>query len=273
MTFTPGTVAEIAEVLDRAELDGVQISKLTTWFPRMDLDDAYAVQRAVRWRKQTRGYRVAGFRLASLREIAVGDLAYGVLYESSLCPNGAGINWLELLQPRIEPALTIITNVPLRGAECTVEDVLGAIDSVMPAFDVMDCRYRGWNADSCSVIADNCSIGRVVLGQMRCPIGRFDPRAELLVTRNGKTFGRTTIGATLRDLASSIVALTQFLDHFGDEVPAGSVVLRGGITEPVSAVEHDRFTAVFHGLGPVEMRFVSFARQPASRATVTVRER
>lgn len=275
MTLTETTIAEIAELLDRAELEALKINKLTTWFPRMDLEDAYAIQRAVTRRREAVGHRVVGFRLVSpdesTRFSGLGG-AYGVFYQSSICVSGGGICSDELVQPRIAPTLALLTKLPIRGRVCTREEILGAVDSVIPAFDVRDCRYQGWDADRLSFIADNCFTGRIVLGQMRCAVGRFDGRASVAVTRSGKTIVRTTAAGALEDLAAGIAWMARVLEERADELPAGSVVVGRAIAEPMNAAERDRFTAHFDGLGSVSIRFVSVACLPVGQFTVSVKE-
>ncbi len=50
----------------------------------------------------------------------------------------------------------------VRGAP--LEQALAAIDHVMPALEVIDSRYRDFKFDLPSVVADNASSARYVVG-------------------------------------------------------------------------------------------------------------
>src|SRR5437016_899498 len=52
--------SELAERLDRAEETREPIGKLTDDYPDLSWDDAYAIQAALRARKEARGVRIVG---------------------------------------------------------------------------------------------------------------------------------------------------------------------------------------------------------------------
>lgn len=58
----------------------------------------------------------------------------------------------------------LLTKAALRGPGCHIGAVLATTDFVLPAIEIIDSRYRDFKFDLKSVIADNCSSARFVVG-------------------------------------------------------------------------------------------------------------
>ncbi|MEE9358461.1 MAG: hypothetical protein V3U62_09330 [Sedimenticolaceae bacterium] len=56
--------------------------------------------------------------------------------------------------------------------------------------------------------------------------------------------------------AASVALLANMLGERGEEIPAGTLILTGGITAAVAVEKGDNVNARFQGLGSVGMRFV-----------------
>ena len=59
----------------------------------------------------------------------------------------------------------------LEGPGCHVQAVLAATDFVLPGIEAIDSRYRDFKFDLKSVVADNCSSARFVVGGRAWPPG------------------------------------------------------------------------------------------------------
>lgn len=57
MALDQHTIARLAEHLETAELQARDVTKITDDHPEMDWADAYAIQEAIRARKEARGHR------------------------------------------------------------------------------------------------------------------------------------------------------------------------------------------------------------------------
>ncbi|GAC06226.1 hypothetical protein [Paraglaciecola chathamensis] len=62
--------------------------------------------------------------------------------------------------------------------------------------------------------------------------------------------------AVLGHPAEAIAMLVNILSDMGEELPAGSFVMSGGITEAIAVQPGDSIIARFQELGSVSMRFV-----------------
>jgi 2-oxo-3-hexenedioate decarboxylase len=134
--------------------------------------------------------------------------------------------------------------------------VLAATDFVMPAIEIIDSRYRDFKFDLKSVIADNCSASRFVVGGRIRPVEELDLRTLGIVMEiNGKVVALGAGAAVLGHPAAAIAMLANLLGERGEEIPAGSLILSGAITEAVAVSAGDNVTVRVQELGSVNVRF------------------
>lgn len=79
-------------------------------------------------------------------------------------PEGAQVNTSELIHPKVEPEIAFVLKRALAGPGCHIGAVLAATDFVLPGIEVIDSRYRDFKFDLKSVVADNTSAARFVVG-------------------------------------------------------------------------------------------------------------
>lgn len=136
-------------------------------------------------------------------------------------------------------------------------EVLAATDFVLPGIEVIDSRYRDFNFDLKSVIADNTSAARFVVGGRAVPASEVDLRTVgIVLEKNGKQVAFGAGAAVLGHPAAAIAMLANHLGARGEEIPAGTLILSGGITEAVAVQSGDAVTPRVQGMGSVGMRFV-----------------
>lgn len=261
MTLSENRVAELAEHLERAQLERREVTKITGLEPEMDWGDAYAIQWAIRARKLARGERIAGLKMgltsrAKMRQMGVETPIYGFLVDSFGVADGGEVRVDELIHPKIEAEIAFVTKAPLRGPGCTVAHALAAIDFALPAIEVIDSRYENFRFDLKSVIADNASSARFVTGGRSRPASELDLKTlGVVVEKNGEPVALGAGAAVLGHPALSLAMLANLLGERGEEIPAGSFVMTGGITEAVAVEAGDTVTARFQDLGQVSVRF------------------
>ena len=73
--------------------------------------------------------------------------------------------------------------------------------------------------------------------------------------RNGEVVGTAAGAAVMGHPAASVVALVRWLADSGQALPAGSLVMTGGVTEAVAVHAGDHVTARVQDLGTVGVRF------------------
>ena len=261
MALSPNVIASLAEHLENCELEVRDTTKITDDHPTMDMEDAYAVQYAIRARKIARGGRVVGLKAgltshAKMKQMNVSEPSYGFLADYFAVQDGGEIDCSQLIHPRVEPEIAFVTKAPLKGPGCHIGAVLAATDFVLPAIEIIDSRYRDFKFDLVSVVADNASSSRFVLGGKMTPVDDLDLRTlGIVLERNGSPAAIAASAAVLGHPAASVAMLANLLARRGEEIPAGMLVLTGGATEAISVAPGDAITLRVQSLGSVSVKF------------------
>lgn len=262
MALNSTAVEALAEHLENAQLTGTAVTKITDDHPHMDHADAYAVQDAIRRRKVGRGQRIVGLKMgltsfAKMEQMGVDSPIRGFLPEEAAVPEGEAIATGGLIHPKLEPELAFVTSADLHGPGCTVEQVLAATARVHPAVEIIDSRYENFRFDLTSVIADNTSACRFVVGEAWAAPGDLDmPALTVDLALDGSVVHSGTGAAVLRHPAASVAMLADMLAARGEHIPAGTLILTGGVTAAVRVHAGQRVTATFGGgLGELAVSF------------------
>ena len=262
MKLDSKTIQALAEHLENAELNARDVTKITDYHPDMDWDDAYAIQDEIRRRKEARGNRTAGLKcgltsFAKMKQMGVETPVFGFVSDYMARPDGSEIKVSELIHPKVEAEICIVTKAPLRGPGCHVGTVMAAVDFVLPAVEVIDSRYRDFKFDLKSVIADNTSSSRFVVGGRPRDLDELDLRTLGVVLEiNGEVRTMAAGAAVLGHPLAAVAMLANHLGARGQEIPAGTFVMTGGVTEALAVQPGDAVSVRFQDLGTVSMRFV-----------------
>jgi len=253
-------ISELATVVDDARRTATEIVKLTDGQPGMDLTDAYAVQAELARRWQGDGRRLTGYKggltsKAKMVQMGLDTPVFGVLMSDTCVPDGEVVDMTQLIHPKVEAEIAFVTSRELSG-DVSIDEVLAATDFVMPAIEVIDSRYKDFKFDIQSVVADNTSAARYVVGgSQRRPEGLDLRLLGVVMELNGEVVGTAAGAAVMGHPAASVVALVKWLADDGKALPEGSLVMTGGVTEAVAVNRGDHVSARVQHLGTVGVRF------------------
>jgi 2-oxo-3-hexenedioate decarboxylase len=223
MNLDHATIVRLAQHLEDCELEARDTTKITEDYPGMDWDDAYAIQDEIRRRKVARGGRIVGLKAgltshAKMKQMGVEIPVFGFLADSFAVPDGGECKVAQLIHPKVEPEIAFVTKRALKGPGCHIGAVLAATDFVMPGIEVIDSRYRDFKFDLKSVVADNTSAVRFVVGGRPVAVGEVDLRtAGIVLEKNGEpvAFGA---GAAVLGHPAAAIAMLALLDLDADEL-------------------------------------------------------
>ena len=261
MPLNAGEIAALADVLDAAQQNATPVPKITDSFPGMTMVDAYAVQAELRRRHIARGARIVGWKAgltskAKMVQMGVNVPGIGFLSSDMARPENSVVSTADLIHPRVECEVAFMTGKQLCGPDCTAEQVLDATAYVFPAIEIIDSRFAGFKFDLESVMADNASSARFVGGGRARYPGDIDLRTlGVVLERNGEIVAVSASAAVLGHPAIAVAMLVNVLAQQDEILPAGSIVLSGGITEAVPVKAGDSVLARIQELGSVSVRF------------------
>ena len=253
-------IAWMTDTVADAQATPHTIPKLTDTYPAMSIDDGYAVQDALLARWQHDGRVLVGLKAgltskAKMDQMGVTEPSFGMLMGDTLDPDGGVIPTDKLIHPRVEAEIAFVTKAELSGIDVSIDEIIAATDFVQPALEVTDSRFEKFKFDLVSVIADNGSSARFVMGGRARRPQDIDLRTiGMVLERNGEIVGMASSGAVLGHPARSVQMLVSWLHGRGRTLPAGSIVLTGGATEAVAVASGDTIVARYQDMGSISVR-------------------
>ncbi|WP_417583787.1 2-oxo-3-hexenedioate decarboxylase [Nitrincola sp.] len=260
--LTRTEIEQLATYCEDAELKAYEITKVTDQYPHMTYEDAFDVQWEVRKRKEARGHKIVGMKMgltswAKMAQMGVEQPCYGYLADYFSVPEGGEIKMDELIHPKIEAEIAFVTKAPLKGPGVHIGDVMRATDFIIPAVEVIDSRYKDFKFDLKSVIADNSSSTRFITGGRMARLEDVDVTTLGVVMEiNGEVVATGAGAAVLGHPAASVAMLANMLGERGEEIPAGTFIMTGGITAAVTVNRGDSITVRYQDLGSISARFI-----------------
>lgn len=249
-------VEALARRLADAATERRPIPMLTQSEPALDVAAAYRVQRAGIDRRVGAGDRRIGYKLglvsrAKQRAMGVSEPLWGELTAGMLHAEDEPLAVGQLIHPRVEPELGFLIGRDIDPETASVPVVLAATEAIFPALEVLDSRYEDFRFTLPDVVADNASAASIVLGGRSLAPSALDLRLEgMALSRDGEVVD-TAAGAAVTGHPAVAVA---WLARVAGGIPAGSVVLSGGLTAPVPLKPGTVITADFTSVGSVTLR-------------------
>lgn len=221
-----------------------------------DTELAYAIQKSCYERRISAGDAALGFKLgltsrAKQEAMGVADPLWGRLTAGMLLAEDEPLDLGTLIHPRAEPELAFLIGRDVDGPTATTASVLVATDAVFPALEILDSRFKNFKFTLPDVIADNGSAARVVVGGRALDPASCDWQLEGMVLRHNGEVISTAAGAAVSGHPAAAVA---WLARRVGRLPAGALILSGGLTAPVVLSAGSNITAEFTNLGSVTLR-------------------
>jgi 2-oxopent-4-enoate/cis-2-oxohex-4-enoate hydratase len=225
----------------------------------LTIEDAYRISRSMLERRLLDGERIIGKKIgvtspAVQNMLGVHQPDFGYLTDAMLVDGEMPVSKL-LIQPRAEGEIAFTLSKELMGPGIGPEEVLAAVATVHPCFEVVDSRIQDWRIAIEDTVADNASSGLFVLGPGVSPAGVDFEGCRMVVSKNGaflsEGYGRAALGSPL----ASVAWLANTLGQYGVPLKAGEVILSGSLVplEPVQAGDHMHLS--IEGIGETEVRF------------------
>ncbi|MFF5010506.1 2-oxo-hept-4-ene-1,7-dioate hydratase [Streptomyces phaeochromogenes] len=270
-TLDDECVREIATRLRQAEVTRAPVRQLSLEYPRMTIEDAYAVQHAGVGLKLAEGRRLLGRKIGLTsrtmqQAVSIDEPDYGALYDDMFFEDGTEVPYGRFIKPRVEVELAFVLGDSLKGPGCTKFDVLRAAEYVTPALEILDARVQMTDPETGHIrtivdtIADNAADAGLVLGGRVVRPMDIDLRwVSALLYRNGVIEESGVAAAVLNHPANGVAWLANKLAPHGVSLEPGQVILAGSFTRPVHACDGDTFHADFGPLGNITCRFTGEA--------------
>jgi len=251
---------QAAQSMLQAEREAKPVVQLTTTYPGITIEDAYAVQSEVIAAKLAAGRRVVGHKIgltskAMQAASGVNEPDYGVLLDDMFYSDGETLKTERFIVPRIEVELAFVLGSRLKGPGVTLFDVLRATEYVTPALELIDGRSK-YPRKIQDNIADNAATGGVIVGGRTMRPLDLDMRwVAAILSKNGVVEESGVAAAVLGHPAMGVVWLANKLAAFSVALEAGHFVLAGSFTRPVAVGQGDTVHVDYGALGSIAAHF------------------
>ncbi|MEX0996186.1 MAG: fumarylacetoacetate hydrolase family protein [Flavobacteriaceae bacterium] len=226
------TKQEIATLLDNAAKKAKAVPQMAA-ANKMNLEDAYEIQRMAIDIRVERGEKITGYKLgftskAKMEQMGVHDLIWGILTDEMEIKKGESVDLKRWIHPRVEPEIAFRVSKDIHK-ELTPEELPDYLDRMAPALEIIDSRYENFKFSLEDVVADNCSSTGYVIGNWQ-PLATeiSDLKMDLLVNNN--VIESASSAAILDNPLQSVVELSRLASTAGLKVKKGHIILAGAAT-------------------------------------------
>ena len=262
----PTAEREAAELLWRNRSAGTTLSGLPKILRPKDVDAGHAIQ--AEWPAVTGqavvGWKIAATSAAGQAHINVGGPLPGRILTRFVFAVGEAVPLAGNRMRVVEPEFAFRLGIDLAplATPRSQQEVLAAVASLHPAFEVPDSRYTDFaRAGEAQLLADNACCGNFVFGaaapdgwrgmDLRCAYVHAsvtDAAGRLRYTRDGD--GRAALG----DPRAALTWLVNELSARGIVLGAGQYVSTGTCMVPLEVCPGDRVSADYGMLGKIDLQ-------------------
>lgn len=229
------------------------------------VDDAYAIQEAFRALRAEKLGPVAGYKVALTSTVMQEMLKFfspfaGPIHANLIHQSPAGLKYDDYGRPGIECELAAYLgkDLPADKAPYSREQIADAVESLMPAFELVDDRnadYKKISSLILTLIADNAWNGGIVLGKPVHDWRSLDLAAiRGVLTMNGATAGEGHGRDVLGHPFEALTWLTNTVAAQGKGMKKGMVVMTGTMIATKFVKPGDVLSFAVDGLGEVAAR-------------------
>lgn len=254
----------LADLRLAASSDRKQFDELPADCRPQSLDDAYAVQAALRRRLQALGAgAVCGWKIGCTTPVMQDYLdiphpCAGTLYSDSVHQQRATLSGSSFFQLGLECELAVrlSDDIPARGGGHDRHSVAPYVESVMTSVEIVDHRFRDLaTVSAASLVADDFFSAGCIIGT-ELALARAGDLAQLRggFSVDGAGPGQTGVGEAI--LGHPLTALAWLADHLaaqGARLSRGQIVTLGSVVKTIYPSAGMRIEAIFDGLEPVRV--------------------
>src|SRR3984893_905901 len=250
-----------ADILMSAEKERKQAVQLSTTWPDLTIEDAYAISTEVAQRNIAKGAKLIGHKVgltskAMQRSSQIDEPDYGHLLEPMRVADAPKFPHANYGVPGVEIELAFVLGKPLKGPGVGLPAVLRATEYVVPAIEIVDARLQD-PRKIFDTVADNGAAAGIVIGGR--PVGPLDIDLRWvggIMYKNSEIEETGVAAGVLGHPALGVAWLANKLGQHGVALEVGHLVLAGSFTRIVHARKGDTLHADFGSLGGIAVRFV-----------------
>ena len=257
-------ILEAAQAIATARRTKERLAPLAPEMAPRDEAEGYQVQRALHDLLLPQNGALVGYKIACTSNVMQQYLNMphpcgAGLFERSVHKSGVKLPASGFVRVGVECEIAVKLSRDLAPGEApfTAEWVAEAIESYLPAIEIVDDRYEKWETIGApTLIADDffaagCVLGEAVARHAAPDLLKITGRAIV----NGAEAGRGTGADVLGHPHNALAWLANHLAEQGKGLHAGQIVLTGSLVKTIWITAGDRVVMELQGLGQVQATF------------------
>src|SRR6516164_6349298 len=257
-------IVEAARIIATSRRNRAALKALPPEIAPQDEADGYRVQRAVHDLLLPGTGALIGYKIGCTSKVMQDylDIPHpcgGGVFERGVHESGARLNAADFVHVGVECEIAVRLARDLLPSEepFTAEWVMEAIETYMPAIEIVDDRYERWETlGAPTLVADDffaagCVLGEAVPRLSAPDLAKVEGRALL----NGEEAGRGSGADVLGHPFHALAWLANHLAAEGKGLHAGQLVLTGSLVKTLWLKAGDKVRMELDGLGVVEAEF------------------
>jgi 2-keto-4-pentenoate hydratase len=254
-----------AQLLSQARIQHVRLAELPLAARPRNPEEAYDCQAVLveqlldHYGGEVCGYKIACTNPIAQRQLSVTSPFSGHLLSSFCFASPARLKTSEFFMRVVEAefAFQMGRDLPPGGARFSREEIIPAIEGVIPAIEIVDSRFESWTTIGApSLIADNACNAAWVRGALWKNWHDLDLATQpVRVIVNGQVVREGSGSAVLGHPLNALEWLANNLASRGIGLRAGQCITTGVTTEVYMAEDGDRIIADFGEVGKAEVEF------------------
>ena len=266
-----------ADVIHTEVARGNPLPRLTELVPDLDLDEAYAVQRALvaieRPRRGIGGYKAGFTNPATRAPFGLAGPVSGVLYRDGALTSGATLDLRRFRRLMIEVEIGYVLRSAITRSMKSVDDLLTYVRDIVPVVELPDAAYDDpARLNGRDLVATNLASRAYIVG---APLRLARPAAvnelAFVLYRDGASIDHGAARNALGDQLAALLWLVNHVQAAGQPLAAGQVLITGTLGK-MSPGEPGVYRLEFGPAGGLDFRLVG-APQQAGDAVMGVQAR
>lgn len=254
-------IKHYADQLVKAAQTRKFISPLRSEIEEGGIEFAYEIQAFNNERRMDQGSRMVGRKIGLTSKVVQKQLGvtqpdFGSLFHDMEVLNGQEISVNQLHQPKVEAELAIVIGEDLDLEQMSIVDIMGAIDYVLPAIEIVGSRIENWDIKIWDTVADNASASHFVLGHTPKTLDEIDIiHTEMRLYNHGGLISQGRGSDCLGSPINALFWLANTMLNLDEPLQEGDVILTGALGKMVEVQAGDMIRADFSGIGSVSVGF------------------
>lgn len=244
-----------------ARRSGVLIDALPASAQLQSMEEGYAVQRSLiaQWPDRIAGWKVGATSKEVQALFGISEPIYGPVFQSQVFQSPATIPARHFHHRLLESEFVFrfATAIPSRSKPYARSEIIGAVDALLPAIEIIDPRFSFLTGRHASqVVADFCANGGAVLGKSCSDWRNIDLSSQVVSLSINGAERQSGTGAIVLDSPLNVLDwFVNVLSLHGGAIEAGQFVMTGTMTGLHAPQPSHVAKADFGRLGTVEVVF------------------